>query len=880
MPVSNNEVDILIPERHHAVKQRRQKQPKKKSSKLPGIFMLLILLIIVLGGILSFANIGGDVILDYAAKYLSENYKIALKADNIVGNPVKGYTMNNFEISDETKGKKILSGGFLSGRMNFNALLSGKLRLAEIALGGLSLDIEQLIETAKNFKLPETPKANEKNFMTATPAFAAEIENENSMPDIPVDVISVVDSDFSSQYGVVHVNKVAADLKDFDIKIDGSVNGLALKGDIDMGENAGAYAINRSDLTLGSGKILATGGLLNDKLDFHASVEGLDLKEITALYPAMLKAEDFGGKANINVDMIGKLDAVNVRGNVDYKGSKIYGFPVERFSANFNYNNEKISLSNIQSNVLNIPVQGELSLAGDSVNIKIDGTEANLDGLDTILNLPELKALSGRVSSFSANVNGTTKNLNGLVVFEAPKIAYDGRALTNIKAQLKLANSDTANVDGKFNFEGANGYIQGKIKSVLLKPNFDVTVKLADLDIKRVENMIPDASDYKLSGRITAAVTVKGTMDNPSISGSLNSPEFSGFDQKITKPVVNFAFANKILTLSKTEGSLNGMPINLSGTVGPLPSANPNLNINATIAMSPEALKAYVPDIDSYALKGTVNAGVKIQGSVNSPAIKFLASSSNLEAMNMIKARDIELTTDINGDLAKLERIDLNASAKRITASGITVSNINASLNKNNDNITLKSFNAKSGAGTLTGTGTASVSGKTPLDFNFKFMNMALDSLASASGVDLKGNISGALKISGKNDNPSVSLTSNIPSLKAMGYALNNVTANLSGNMNNIKLDKVRAEFEGSEIIALGNVQLQPAMKFNVALNGSNINLSRLLEISSTDLQKDISGTMAFNFNVSGNDKNITGSGKLDSALITAYNMKLSDVQE
>ena len=137
--------------------------------------------------------------------------------------------------------------------------------------------------------------------------------------------------------------------------------------------------------------------------------------------------------------------------------------------------------------------------------------------------------------------------------------------------------------------------------------------------------------------------------------------------QKITKPVINFTFAKKTLTLSKTEGTLNGMPINLSGTIGPLPSSNPNLNINATIAMKPSNLKAYIPDINQYSLKGTVNAGVKIQGTVNNPSIKLMASSQNLQAMNMLTAKDIELTTTAGGDLAKLEKISINASAKSIT---------------------------------------------------------------------------------------------------------------------------------------------------------------------------------------------------------------------
>ena len=857
--------DILIPELNHRRKRKRlpTKKLKRKLGKLTKISVGIMLVVAVVSVILSFANIGGDIILGMAEKYLNENYKISLKADKITGNPIKGYTLHNFEIADESNdNQQILSAGFLSGRMNFVALLTGKIRLAEIALGKISMDID--------------------NFITMSPAYA-DTEVPETLSDIPLDKFSLVDSHFSSQYGIIEVKEIIADLNKFDANIDGSINGIKLKGDIGMSENAGLTVINRSDINFGSGKILATGGLIGDKVDFHASVEDLDLSEMTALYPATLKAEDFDGKADFNIEVSGTNDNPKIFGSVDYKGTKVYGLPVERMSTNFNYSDNRIGLTDIQANVLNVPIQGELAVANQpgedvSVFIKLDGSEANLSGLDKVLNIPELKALSGKVSSFSANISGNVNSLSGLVTLSAPRIAYTDKALTNIKAQMKLNNSDTAHVDGKFNFEGANGYIQGSVASLLVNPKLNITTKIANIDIKRVENMIPDASDYKLAGNITASINIQGTASEPKVSGSFTSPEFSGFGQKISKPVVNFSFANRTLTLSKTEGTLNGMPINLSGTITPLPSSNAKLNINATVAITDSLLKAYLPEIDSYAIKGTVNAGVKIQGNVNNPTIKFLASSSNLEAMNMIKATDLELTTDIDGDLAKLEHIVINAAAKKLVASGITFSNINSILSKNDDNITLGGFNAKSGAGTITGSGTASVSGETPLNLNFKFMNLALNSLASASGVDVKGNLSGALKISGANTNPTIAFNANVPSLTAMGLTLNNIIANLSGNMNSIKLDKVRAEVEGAEIIALGNVQLQPAVKFNVALNGNNIKLERLLELSSADTEGNLSGNIAFNLTASGNEKGITGNGKITSPAVKAYGLNLTDV--
>ena len=161
--------DILIPELNHRRKRKRlpTKKLKRKLGKLTKISVGIMLVVAVVSVILSFANIGGDIILGMAEKYLNENYKISLKADKITGNPIKGYTLHNFEIADESNdNQQILSAGFLSGRMNFVALLTGKIRLAEIALGKISMDID--------------------NFITMSPAYA-DTEVPETLSDIPLD---------------------------------------------------------------------------------------------------------------------------------------------------------------------------------------------------------------------------------------------------------------------------------------------------------------------------------------------------------------------------------------------------------------------------------------------------------------------------------------------------------------------------------------------------------------------------------------------------------------------------------------------------------------------------------------------------------------------
>ena len=868
--------DILIPKprRRHG----RRRRPLPKRSKSGRILLGLAVMIVILGAIFSFVNVGGGIILELAKNYLSENMNLNLTAESITGNPIKGYRLNNFELSD-SKGQKIFSAGFLAGHVNFGALLRGKIRLAEISLGGMSMDIDTLIRTLHDTNLAYRPVRKTLPSLTASPAYA---EDSPTVPDIPLDRLSIVDSRFSSEFGVLSVERITADLQALDAEINASLNGIPITGKIDMGESAGLTGVNKADILLGKGKILATGGLINDNLDLHASIESLDLAEITALYPALLKSRDFDGTAKLNVDITGKPDSPKVAGTIDYKGAKLYGFPVERANANITYSDYRAGLSNIQASVFSIPIQGEVAAAlrpGEklSVFVKLDGKEANLEGLDEIFGVPELKRLGGKVTAFNANISGKIDSLSGIVNFTAPRIAYESRAMTNIRAQMKLTKSDTAQVDGKFTFEGAQGYLQGHIASVLTSPNLDLTAKIVDLDIKRVQDMIPDASDYKLAGRVTASVTLKGKTDNPTITGSINSPEFSGFDQTITKPSINFTFSNQTLTLSKTEGTFNGMPINLSGTIKPLPSENPNLNINATITMTPAALKEYVPDIDQYAVKGKINAGLKITGSVNNPSVSLLASSPNLQAMDMLTAKDIELTTALGGDLTKLDKINLNLSAKSLTASGATFTGVSAKFGKDGDKLTLASLSAKSGQGTISGSGTATISGKSPLDFSFKFTNLELAPLAAASGVALKGSLSGNLKVSGSNTNPAVTLTANVPALNAEGFTLSGLAADVSGNMENLTVNRLRADVEGAEIAASGTVKLTPALAANITLKGEGIRLERLLK-DSPELRDKVTGTAALTFTLTGSGTNLAGKGSITSPAVNAFGISLTGI--
>ena len=637
LTTDKNADNILLPELYQKKKQRKKIKKQKGSFKRSLIMIFLALL--VSGVLFSFADIGGNIAFSIAKSSLSKNYGIELNAESITGNPIRGYTIRNFSLVDQITSSDIFSAGFLSARVNLPAMLTGNLRFAEISLGGISMDIDNFIASVNSFELPSPTISSEPSvsFM-ATPAFAD--EEAQTLPNIPLDRFSIVDSRFSSRLGVLGVREIVVAVPKRDVNVDGSFNGLPLNGKINMD---GLTAVNRSELYLGAGKIIATGGLNDGKLDIHMSAEDFELSELASLYPAILNSGDFEGKADFTADIMGTSDNPRISGSVDYLGTKIYGYPVERASANFLYAGNRISILNIQASAFNVPLQGEIAAAFRpnqpvSVMLKLEGNEAYLDGLDKILGIPELKALSGKVGLFNVNISGPVDALNGLVNFDAPRIVYDGRVLTDIRAQMKLTRSNNANVDGKFVFEDAAGYLSGNIASILTTPVMDLTAKLSDLDIKRIESVIPDGPQYKLDGKITALVTLKGTVPDIRVEGEVRSPEFSGWGYKFSKPSVSLKMSTKrndTLSLTMTEGysASDGKPVSLSGEVSEVFSSNPKLDVKASMTTTTEALKTYVPDIEKYGLKGAISADFKIGGDLESPTVNLVASSSDFQVM-------------------------------------------------------------------------------------------------------------------------------------------------------------------------------------------------------------------------------------------------------
>ncbi|MDR2529507.1 MAG: hypothetical protein LBD04_10935 [Synergistaceae bacterium] len=831
---------------------------RKNSRVILYIFLALAGVAVVGAGVLSMVDIGGSMVVETAALAVKEQTGMTLSVGGVRGNPVRGYVLN--EVALALEGERIFSAKTLGASLNFVSLLRGAPRLALLAVSGVDMDLNHLFDELGKIQTPESSGGG---------------------GEVPIDRVSLRDSRFTSQWGVIQVNDVSVAIKGtlLDASLAGAVNGVPLSGTLGADAREKTFGVNKAELRVGKG-ILATAGSVTldagsdgPAMDFQGSVRGLDAAELAALCPSFLSSEDYVGKLDLDFAAEGAGSNLLFAATLNFEGSKVGGYPLSALSARMKYANMRLTVEDIKAMTLGIPIEGTAAAAmrpesALSVMVKLEGGNVPLAELAKLY--PSLGDVDGAVERFAVNIQGPVDSLSGTVELSAPSLVLMGKQVNNLAVQVKLAKSDTASVSGKFVLEDAQAYLQGSIASFLKNENLNLTFKLLNLDVKKVADLIPDGKSYALAGSVTADLAIRGRVMSPTVSGVLSSPRFSAMGYQIDKPSLSFSYGKDTFTLKESGGSWNGLPIKVSGTVGPLSS--PSIDMTAQLSFKPETLKSFIPDIDAYKLQGTVNAGVKITGKLPQPRISLMASSPALSALDAVSVKGLEVNTALGADM---NRIDLTLKATSASAGGVGLQALSATVKKDGQRVTLENVSARSGEGALSGGGTVVLTAKdADLNLAFDFRQLDLALLAQTSGLALTGRLSGKLGVSGPSSNPLVSFTGEAPSVSVEGVTLTSLSANISGNTKTLNIKEFRANAGGAPLSATGSVSLPFAA--DVAVSGNGLDLGALTE-GIPDMKGQVFGKVDLRFNAKSTAQGLEGTGSLRSASVTTFGVKTSN---
>jgi translocation and assembly module TamB len=834
-------------------------------------FILLVLLVTAAAGlgVLWTLDIGGETLADMAAKAVKERTGMTLSIARARGNPLRGYVFEDASLSSD--GRRIFEAKTLEAKVDFLSLLRSP-RLALLAIGGVDMDMDRLAEEISKIRLPPS-----------------------SGGDIPVDLFRLQDSRFTSAWGTVGVSSVEAAFRGsrLNAALSVGVNGVPVSGTAEADIRDASVSVDRLELRLGGTGTATLAGSVGTgagaPVDLQGSLKGLDVSELASFWPAFLSSEDYAGTADAEFTAEGAGENLLITAVLGFKGSRLGGWPLEDLSTRVRYANMRITAENVKATVLSVPLEGEIAAAFrrdgvPSVMVKLNGSNAPLTDIARLY--PGIGKAGGKVDRFALSVQGPTDALSGTADLAAASVVLSGKRIENLALQVKLARSDSATVNGKFVLEGAQGYVQGSVGSLLRGPALNLTAKLLNLDVKKMEDLIPDGKKYALSGSLSAELAIQGKMTSPSVSGRLSSPKFSVMGYALDKPFLSFAYDKDVFRLKESGGSWDGRPLQASGTVGPLSSRTPAIDMTARASVNPENLKPFIPDIGAYKPRGTLNVGVKLSGNLPSPRAAVSVVSLSLSALDgAIEVKNLEAATTLTADPGGpggpggFEKADVSVKAASAAAWGVGLQNLSASIRKDGQRVRLENVSARSGKGSLGGGGAVVLGGNgADLDLAFDLRELDLAPLAKSGGlgVALAGSLSGKVSVKGPSPNPEISFTAEAPSVSAEGVTLTALRANVSGNAKALNLKEFRANVGSAPLSATGSFSLAAPFAANVDISGTGLDLAALTE--RTPLKGQVSGRFDLKFGVKSSGQGLSGSGSLRSDAAAAFGIKASGI--
>ncbi|MCL1874937.1 MAG: hypothetical protein FWF87_01605 [Synergistaceae bacterium] len=810
----------------------------------------------VLIALLAAMDIACDLVASEARDAVKNYLQADLKFDQVSGNPLRGYSIRGANIKKD--GAEMLKAELVEAKVNFMSLLSSP-RLSLLSIGGVDVNLDKLAEELS--KLPSQPS--------------------DGPFQVPIDELKIVQSVLTSKWGVTEIENVSLGFDQYTVtaNVKANVNALPVAGIVAAEINGNKVTLKNVALNVGKGSVKAS-GQLSDALNLEGILEGMDVTELVSLWPD-LSPGDYVGEVGMSFKAEGTWEDPSFTATANFKGARVAGWPVESFEGMVNYKELRLSLDKITANAFGIPIAGNLAMAFrndvPTVFVKLSGGAADLAALSS---LGGADGISGNISDFSIDINGATNALHGTIALHAPSVGAWGVKGTDIALQVKLTGGDQATVNGKAHFEGAASYLSGSVSDILTAPKLNVTLKTVDLNLASLKPFIPDADKMELKGNVTAEVHVAGSTSNPSLDGTISSKSLSATGYTVDNLALGFTYAGGNFTLKESSASWTGLPIKASGTVKNVTGAKPALDVNASLSLTPAALAKFVPDIVQYKLKGTVQVGVHASGAMPDPKLDLVISSQELAVMDMINAKNIKATTALTGDLANLDNMDLEVGAESVSASGLGFQNVNVVVKKAGDTINLVTAKASSGQGSISGSGKLTIpkSGAGDINISVEMAQLNLSDLSKTGnlGVALAGTFSGKLALTGKADSPNVAFQGSAPKFSAEGYGMDNLTVELSGNMDDLKLDNLSAQIGAGKLSATGSFKPSEG-KGQIEFTGSGLDLAKLTE-SVPDVKGQIAGTLSAKFSASLSGAEASGQGSASIPSLVIYGMKLSDV--
>lgn len=548
--------------------------------------------------------------------------------------------------------------------------------------------------------------------------------------------------------------------------------------------------------------------LMTEQFHGHAMAENLHIEDLGE------DAQNVQGLVSANVNCSGKgsdLNLLDLIGTIHGKEIFYKNVEVKQLTASVAMDNGKIVVDHASADLVN---KGLLGLEGtfDAVSEKMDlSFFANHVDLSLLKNFDDRVAISG-FGNLNATIKGNTTNplvdvwfmaLNGKF-FEQPYKTLQG-SMQGSADGVELKFFEIKDDEGKIEWVGSGkvGFVGEKILDVRL-----------DTVGARLENIMKViAPEQKLTGNFDNALFLKGTLNNPYITGFVH--------------VTNGSYNGYLLQEIAGDYCLKDHQFSLQNwhLLSPLVDMRAKGDVNLVNGQMELHVIADTIDLDRfehklpYKVHGIGKFDGTVFGTMQNPAFHGQLTSDSLIF------NGVELT-NVNGEIRLRDRI-----------------------------LTFEPFGFHQGDGVL------SLVAHYDLDAHriagkVQMQQAELNSLLALGNVNTKtiyGKLDGLLDISGEITNPIANLHANLTTGNIGSYDISNVNLNMSYARKVLTLKNFYGhQGENGLFAAIGKINFDGSMKLkfkakNIALGvlpaAADINDLKLL--GSLDIDADVNGSLS-----------------------------------
>ena len=598
---------------------------------------------------------------------------------------------------------------------------------------------------------------------------------------------------------------------------------------------------------------------INGKVVFENGILTLSGHKLNILVPGLEYKRDLTYKADLD------LTGENLKFNVDSNFIKLQGEYDKKDEILNLYQEKKLVLSyNLKTQTLElIDLQGS-NLLGD-YDFFLQAHEK-----DRIINFDEISMVNKdgqKVLQITGNLNKESlkyqfkihtrdlkekslfSNLNldteldfiGEIAGEKEKFILRG-----IVKDFKVENEEIfldsyANIS-VINDNGIQANIQGELREGRYKKlkvqgiKVDLTYDKDKLVISDVRNAL-----FKVNGKLDILNR------NIDLSYKINNLKSSEFEKSSFVLILNNVQGEIIGTFDKFDVNADVKEAGLEMPNGQLVSLKGEINYKDNIISTfgfkiNQSVASGEYDLENKNGKFTLNIlEENLTKYYNFKALKYRVLS---RVTGNILGGDIEVKAGIN-----IDRVYLNGDVMPNVISNITYVKTSKENLLNIDSLDILNLEGKK---VLFSSGTVNLIEKT-IDFEVPKQALYLKDFQGILNVkDMSGSIGIDSKITGYLDNPQYSLNLFDGEYEIKGFDFDNISLNLTGDKNRIKIEEILAYYEKNRIKGEGEYNISSQnYKFNIF--SKNIDLSFLNAILSKDNIKNIEGTANIDIQLSSN---------------------------